>query len=183
MSLIKGKLMALVTALVIAASAVVAAPVEAGQRSDDAATAKQIRKKLVTLPYYGIFDNLGYEIEGSTVTLYGQVVRPSTRKDAERRIAKIEGVEQVINKIQVLPVSGFDDSIRVRTFRAIFRTGGLFRYAQGVNPSIHIIVNRGHVTLEGVVANRMDSQLAYMAANQVPGVFSVTNNLRVERDS
>jgi len=183
MSLIKGKLMALVTALVIAASAVVAVPVEAGQRSDDAATAKQIRKKLVTLPYYGIFDNLGYEIEGSTVTLYGQVVRPSTRKDAERRIAKIEGVEQVINKIQVLPVSGFDDSIRVRTFRAIFRTGGLFRYAQGVNPSIHIIVNRGHVTLEGVVSNRMDSQLAYMAANQVPGVFSVTNNLRVERDS
>ena len=181
MSLIKGKLMALVTALVISASAVVAVPVEARQQNYDVATAKQIRKKLVTLPFYGIFDNLGYEIEGGTVTLYGQVVRASTRKDAERRIAKIEGVEQVINRIQVLPVSGFDDSIRVRTFRAIFRTGGLFRYSQGVNPSIHIIVNRGHVTLEGVVANKMDSQLAYMAANQVSGVFSVTNNLRIER--
>lgn len=181
MSLIKGKLMALVTALVIAAVTIVAVPVEAGQRSYDVATADKIRKKLVTLPFYGIFDNLAYEIEGSTVTLYGQVVRASTRKDAERRIAKIEGVEQVINRIQVLPVSGFDDSIRVRTFRAIFRTAGLFRYAQGANPAIHIIVNRGHVTLEGVVANRMDSQLANMAANQVSGVFSVTNNLRIER--
>jgi hyperosmotically inducible protein len=181
MSLIKGKLMALVTALVIAASTVVAVPVEAGQRNYDVATADKIRKKLVTLPFYGIFDNLAYEIEGSTVTLYGQVVRATTRKDAERRIAKIEGVEQVINRIEVLPVSGFDDSIRVRTFRAIFRTAGLFRYAQGSNPSIHIIVNRGHVTLEGVVANKMDSQLAYMAANQVSGVFSVTNNLRIER--
>ena len=180
MNLIKGKLMALVTALVIAASAAVAVPVEARQ-DYDVATANKIRKKLVTLPFYGIFDNLAYEIEGGTVTLYGQVVRAITRKDAERRVAKIEGVEQVINRIQVLPVSGFDDSIRVRTFRAIFRTGGLFRYAQGANPSIHIIVNRGHVTLEGVVANRMDSQLAYMAANQVPGVFSVTNNLRIER--
>ncbi len=181
MSLIKGRVMALVTALVIAAVTVIAAPVEAGQRNYDVATADKVRKKLVTLPFYGIFDNLAYEIEGSTVTLYGQVVRASTRKDAERRIAKIEGVEQVINRIQVLPVSGFDDSIRVRTFRAIFRTAGLFRYAQGANPSIHIIVNRGHVTLEGVVANRMDSQLAYMAANQVSGVFSVTNNLRIER--
>lgn len=181
MSLIKGKLIAFVTAFVIAAAAVTAAPVEAGQRNYDVATAEQVRRKLVTLPFYGIFDNLGYEIEGNTVTLYGQVVRSSTRKDAERRIAKIEGVEQVINRIEVLPLSRFDDSIRVRTFRAIFRTGGLFRYSQGVNPSIHIIVNRGHVTLEGVVSSKMDSQLAYMAANQVSGVFSVTNNLRIER--
>jgi hyperosmotically inducible protein len=183
MSLIKGKLITLVLMLAIAASAAVAAPITHGQQSEDAATMKEIRKKLVTLPYYGIFDNLGYEMEGSTVTLYGQVVRPSTRKDAERRVAKIEGVERVINKIEVLPLSRFDDSIRVRTYRAIFRTGGLFRYSLGANPSIHIIVSRGHVTLEGVVANKMDSRLAYIAANQVSGVFSVTNNLRVERDS
>ena len=119
---------------------------------------------------------------GDTVTLHGQAVRTSTRKDAERRVAKIEGVERVINDIEVLPLSGFDDSIRVRTYRAIFRTAGLYRYALGANPSIHIIVNRGHVTLEGVVANKVDSRLAYLAANQVSGTFSVTNNLRVEQE-
>lgn len=143
-------------------------------------TADRVRKELVTLPYYGIFDNLAYEIQGDTVTLSGQVVRPTTRKDAERRVAKIEGVARVINNIEVLPLSGFDDSIRVRTYRAIFRSGGLYRYAMGTNPSIHIVVKNGAVTLEGVVSSRMDSQLAYMAANGVSGVFAVTNNLHVE---
>lgn len=182
MNTIKRNLLALVTALALAASAAVAAPVASGQQSNDVATMNQIRKKLVTLPYYGIFDNLSYKIEGNTVTLYGQVVRPSTRKDAERRVAKIEGVEQVINHIEVLPLSRFDDSIRVRTYRAIFRTGSLYRYAQGANPALHIIVRNGHVTLEGVVANKGDSRLAYIMASQVFDVFSVTNNLRVERD-
>jgi hyperosmotically inducible protein len=88
-------------------------------------------------------------------------------------------VESVVNKIEVLPVSGFDDRIRSRTYRAVFRSGGLYRYAMGANPSLHIVVKNGHVTLEGVVSTKMDSQLAYMAASGVPGVFSVTNNLRV----
>jgi hyperosmotically inducible protein len=182
MSSTKSKLTALVMALALAASAAVAAPAVPAQRSDDLAMMNEIRKKLVTLPYYGVFDNLGYTIEGGTVTLYGQVVRPSTRKDAERRVARIEGVENVINNIEVLPLSTFDDRIRVRTLRAISRFGGLFRYFQGANPSLHIIVNRGHVALEGVVSSRGDSRLAYIAARGVPGVFSVTNNLRVERD-
>jgi hyperosmotically inducible protein len=138
-----------------------------------------VRKELVTLPYYGVFDNLEYKVEGDTVTLYGQVRNPTTRRDAERRVSRIEGVERVINKIEVLPVSGFDDSIRTRAYRAVFRSGGLYRYAMGANPSLHIVVKNGHVALEGVVANQMDSQLAYMAARGVPGVFSVTNNLRV----
>jgi osmotically-inducible protein OsmY len=107
-------------------------------------------------------------------------VRPTTRKDAERNVARIPGVARVVNNIEVLPLSGFDDTIRVQTYRTVFRTGGLYRYAMGSNPSIHIVVNRGHVSLEGVVSNRMDSQLAYMAARNVPGVFSVTNNLQVE---
>jgi len=141
---------------------------------------EKIRKELVTLPYYGVFDNLEYKIEGSTVTLYGQVLKPVTRSEAARRVARLEGVDQVVNNIEVLPLSGFDDSIRARAYRAIFRSGGLYRYAMGANPSIHIIVRNGKVTLEGFVANRMDSQLAYMAANGVPGVFSVTNNLHVE---
>jgi len=144
--------------------------------------AKKVRKALVTLPFYGVFDNLEYRFEGGTVTLSGQVLRPTTRDDAERRVARIRGVERVVNNVEVLPVSGFDDSIRARTARAVFNTGGLGRYALGANPSIHIIVNRGHVTLEGVVANRGDRQLASVAANGVPGVFSVTNNLRTDRD-
>lgn len=143
---------------------------------------ESIRKQLAKLPYYGVFDNLAFELNGDTVVLYGQVIRPSTKRDAERRVAKIEGVERVINKIEVLPPSSVDDSIRRRVYNAVFRTGGLYRYAMGANPSIHIVVNRGHVSLEGVVSNRMDSQLAYTAANSVSGVFSVTNNLKVAKE-
>ncbi|HJQ71076.1 MAG TPA: BON domain-containing protein [Blastocatellia bacterium] len=182
MSKIKNRVVALFAALILAAGVAVAAPAASDQADYSARLGNQVRKQLVTLPYYGVFDNLAYEVNGDTVVLSGQVTRPSTRKDAERRVAKIEGVERVVNNIQVLPVSPNDDRIRVRTYRAVFRSGGLYRYAMGANPSIHIIVNRGHVTLEGVVSNRMDSQLAYMAANGVPGVFSVKNNLRVERD-
>ncbi|HEX8183630.1 MAG TPA: BON domain-containing protein [Blastocatellia bacterium] len=184
MGTIKVKLMAFVAALAIALSTAIAAPAApAGQSRDGLYLMNKVRKELVTLPYYGVFDNLAYKIDGSTVTLYGQVVRPSTRSSAERRIKRIEGVERVINNIQVLPVSSFDDSIRARAYRAVFRSGSLYRYAMGANPSIHIIVNRGHITLEGVVSNKMDSQLAYMAARGVPGAFSVTNNLRIERNS
>jgi hyperosmotically inducible protein len=112
------------------------------------------------LPYYGVFDNIAFEVKDDTVILYGQVVRPTTRSDAARRVAKIEGVDRVVNKIEVLPLSRFDDEIRARTYRAVFSKGGLYRYAAGTNPSLHIIVRNG-----------------------VPGVFSVTNNLRVERNS
>lgn len=142
--------------------------------------AKKVRHELVTLPYYGVFDNLAYSINGGDVTLYGQVVRPTTRSDAERRVKKIAGVTHVQNNIKVLPLSSFDDRIRAATYRSIARMGGLYRYLQGVNPSLHIVVDRGHVTLEGVVSHSGDRNLAYMAANRVPGVFSVQNNLRIE---
>jgi len=141
---------------------------------------RRVRHELVTLPYYGVFDNLAYSINGGTITLYGQVVRPTTKSDAERRVRKIAGVSRVINNIKVLPLSRIDDSIRAQTYRSIARMGGLYRYLQGGNPSLHIVVERGHVTLEGVVSGSGDRTLAYMAANRVPGVFSVTNNLRVE---
>jgi hyperosmotically inducible protein len=180
MKTIKSKLMVVVISLAAATSIAIAAPTTSSSRgASDAQMENKVRKDLVTLPYYGVFDNLAYQVNGNTVTLYGQVVRPITRKDAERRVARIEGVDRVINNIEVLPVSGFDDSIRARTYRAVFRSGSLYRYAMGANPSIHIIVKGGHVTLEGVVSSQMDSQLAYMAANGVPGVFSVTNNLRL----
>ena len=151
-----------------------------GQGAIDPQLARRVRRELVTLPYYGVFDNLEYSINGGTVTLSGQVVRPTTRSDAEGRVKRIKGVTSVVNNIEVLPLSRFDDDIRRATFRSVSRMGGLYRYLQGTNPSLHIIVERGHVTLEGVVSGSGDRNLAYMAANRVPGVFSVTNNLKVE---
>ena len=181
MKTMKHRMIILAAALVLATPLFAAAQTQDDeQRISNPLLTKKVRKSLVTLPFYGVFDNLEYKIEGDTVTLYGQVVRPTTSSDAARRVARIAGVNRVINNIEVLPLSSFDDSIRVRTFRAIFRRGGLNRYGVGTNPSIHIIVNRGHVTLEGIVSNEMDKQLAYFAANGVSGVFSVTNNLRTE---
>jgi hyperosmotically inducible periplasmic protein len=170
---------ALFAAVALAASS---APAQNAPRAGRAELMEKVRKELVTLPWYGVFDNLEYSVEGSTVTLYGQVVRPTTRKDAERRVARLRGVERVVNNIEVLPLSGFDDSIRRQTYRALFGMNSpLFRYGRGVNPSIHIVVNRGHVTLEGVVSTESDANLARMRVLGVPGVFSVTNNLRAER--
>lgn len=143
-------------------------------------SSEKVRKELVTLPYYGIFDNLAYQIEGGTVTLSGEVVRPTTRKDAERRVAKLAGVRQVVNNIEVLPFSRFDDEIRVRIYRQLSDRGGLYRYTLGANPSLHIIVKNGNVKLVGFVTNEGDSNLANILANGVPGVFSVTNQLQVE---
>ena len=181
----KSIVLAIAVTFAIATSAAVAAPAVTGrdQGLNEQQIMKKVRKELVTLPYYGVFDNLAYQVEGSTVTLYGQVVRPSTRKDAEHRVSRIEGVERVINRIEVLPLSPFDDSIRSRTYRSLFDTGGLYRYFMGANPSIHIVVNGGHVTLEGVVANDGDRRLAYLIASGVPNVFSVTNNLRTDREN
>jgi hyperosmotically inducible protein len=182
MKTFKNKIIALVALFVIASGSLAfAAPVETGgQALSREQIYKKVRKELVTLPYYGVWDNLAYKVDGSTVTLYGQVVRPTTRTDAERRVKKINGVEQVVNNIEVLPLSSFDDSVRVQTYRTLVRTGGLYRYMMGVNPSIHIIVNRGQLSLEGVVSNKGDKQLAYIAARGVQGAFSVVNNLRVE---
>jgi hyperosmotically inducible protein len=163
-------------ALVLCAAGAMAAT----RPSDDLQTSERIRKELVTLPYYGVFDNINYEFDGDTATLSGQVVRPITRSDAARRVAKIKGVERVVNNIEVLPLSSFDNSIRVRAYNSIFRTASLYRYALGVNPSIHIVVDNGKITLEGIVDNGTDRDLAYIAANGVSGAFSVTNNLRVK---
>ena len=142
--------------------------------------ADKVRHQLVMLPYYGVFDNLAYRVDGDTVTLYGEVTRPILKSDAEHAVKRIEGVAQVIDNIKVLPVSPFDNRIRRAEYRAIFGYAGLYRYAMGAIPSIHIIVENGHVTLVGVVGNEMDKNLAGVRANGVPGVFSVTNDLQVE---
>jgi hyperosmotically inducible protein len=141
---------------------------------------EQIRHKLVMLVDYSVFDNLAYRINGSTVELYGQVVRPSLRKGAEKEVQKIEGVERVVNRIEVLPASFYDDRLRVQLYRSIYSDSALSRYSMQAVPPIHIIVKNGHVTLEGVVANTSERNLAALKANSVPLTFSVQNNLRVE---
>ncbi|HEY0173810.1 MAG TPA: BON domain-containing protein [Pyrinomonadaceae bacterium] len=172
-------------AVVLAASAASVAVAAPNEQADAGAAyerlAKQVRKELVTLPWYGVFDNLAYQIDGSTVTLSGQVVQPSTRKDAERRVRRLAGVERVVNNIEVLPLSPFDNEIRVSAYRRLLGWNSpLFRYGRGTNPSIHIIVERGNLTLEGVVSSEGDRRLANALANSISGVFSVTNNLRAE---
>lgn len=144
---------------------------------------RQVFKKILGLPRYGVFDHIKFQVDGDTVYLLGKVVQPTTRKNAERAIEKIAGVENVINNIEVLPLSNFDDSIRLRTLRTLQTRGGsLYRYFLGANPSVRIIVDRGSVTLEGYVSNRGDYNLANILANGVPGVFSVQNNLVIEKE-
>jgi hyperosmotically inducible protein len=142
---------------------------------------KKVRKELISASWDGVFDNLAFEVNGSTVTLYGQVYRPITRSRAEKFVKGVNGIEQVINKIEVLPLSGFDDRIRSQAVRSVNDTAGLYRYLLGTNPSLRIIVRNGHVTLEGMVSDETDKRLAFFAVNSIPGVFSVTNNLRTER--
>jgi hyperosmotically inducible protein len=140
---------------------------------------KEVRHELLMLPYFGVFDYIAYKVDGDTVTLLGQVVRPTLKSDSENAVKRIEGVEKVDNQIEVLPPSPGDDRIRQRTFRAIYQYPALQKYELGVQKPIRIIVKGGHVTLEGVVDNETDKNLAGIRANGVSGTFSVTNNLQV----
>src|ERR1700704_1390842 len=144
-------------------------------------SAKEVRHQLVTLPYYGVFDDLAFRVDGGKITLLGAVTRPTLKSDAENVTKRVEGVTQVDNQIEVLPLSSMDDQIRMAEYRAIYGDPVLStRYGFRALPSIHIIVKNGHVTLEGVVANQADKDIANIRANSVSGVFSVDNNLQVE---
>jgi hyperosmotically inducible periplasmic protein len=140
---------------------------------------REVRHELLMLPYFGVFDNIAYKVDGGTVTLLGQVVRPTLKSDAENSVKHIEGVDRVDNQIEVLPPSPMDDGLRRRLFRAIYGYPALEKYALGVQKPIRIIVKNGRVSLEGVVDNESDKNLAGMRANGVPGIFAVTNNLQV----
>ncbi len=142
--------------------------------------ARQVRHELVMLPYYSVFDNLTYKIDGAAVTLGGQVTRPTLRSGAERAVKGVEGVADVVNEIEVLPVSSNDDRIRTAVYRAIYYHPVLSRYAIQSVPPIHIIVRNGDVTLEGVVRDPVERDMAALQANGTAGVFSVVNNLQVE---
>jgi hyperosmotically inducible protein len=155
-------------------------PSSSGPQNSEAWLANQVRHQLVMLPWYTVFDNLQYSVQGNKLILAGQVVRPVLKDDAASVVKHIEGVEEVDKQIEVLPVSSFDDQIRRAELREIYSFPSLQRYGMGTIPGIHIIVNNGHVTLEGMVDNQMDKNLAGLRANSVPNVFSVTNNLRVQ---
>jgi hyperosmotically inducible periplasmic protein len=142
---------------------------------------REVRHELVMLPYYGVFDNLAFQVDGATLTLLGQVTRPALKSDAERVVMDIEGIERVVNKIEVLPLSPADDRIRLEVYRAVYGNSSLNRYALQAVPPIHMVVKNGHVTLEGVVSQVGDKDLANLQANGVSGVFSVTDNLVVEK--
>jgi hyperosmotically inducible protein len=159
-----------------------AAAQEKKQRSEAKYTeklAKEVRHQLVMLPWYSVFDNLAFKVDGDKVTLYGEVTRPTLKSDAEASVKSIEGVASVVNNIEVLPLSPMDDQLRRAVYHAIYGEAALSRYGFQAVPSIHIIVKNGNVMLEGVVDNETDKNLANLRASQVPNVFSVKNNLVV----
>lgn len=144
---------------------------------------KKVRHELVTLPFYSLFDHLAFENNNGVVTLLGEVTRPTLKSSAENVVKDIEGVNQVVNRIEVLPLSPNDDRIRRAEYSAIYSQPALSMYALRAVPTIHIIVDKGHVTLEGAVASESAKNIAGVQANTVSGVFSVTNNLRVDQSS
>lgn len=155
---------------------------DAKAQSPQSQLEQKIFKKIIGLPYYGVFDHISYKVDGGTVTLFGKVNSLGTKRDAERAVKRIAGVETVINNIDQLPPSGFDNQIRRQIVREFYSRGGsLYRYLQEPNPSIRVIVENGRVTLEGYVSNRGDYNLANILANSADGVFNVRNNIVVGR--
>jgi len=142
---------------------------------------REVRHEILMLPYFSVFDNITFEVSGYDVTLMGQVTNPTLRRDAENVVKRIEGVEKVTNKIEVLPASSLDDGLRLRLYRAIYGFPSMEKYAMPVIKPIRIIVKNGQVTLEGVVDSEGDKNIAGIRANSVSGVFSVTNNLVVAK--
>jgi len=141
--------------------------------------AKEVRHELVMLPYYGVFDDLSYRIDGSTVTLFGAVTHPRLKDDAGASVKGIEGVTRVDNQIEVLPLSPDDDRIRRAAYNSIYSKSSLQRYQLSAVPPIHIIVRNGSITLVGVVDSEIDKDIAGIAANGVPGSFKVENQLQI----
>jgi hyperosmotically inducible protein len=179
---LKRRAAALLVALGVSAFPLLAgppAPTLADQ--DEARIAESVRKQIVKLPFYGIYDHVQFAVEGDRVVLSGDVYRPSMKKSVERVAARVEGVNEVVNNLQVAPTSFYDDRLRLALTRAIYGNTVLSRLGFQANPPIHILVNNGDVTLEGLVNREMEKNIAGIVANSVPGVFSLTNNLRIER--
>jgi hyperosmotically inducible periplasmic protein len=156
-------------------------PDPSGSAKQTVSLTDQVRHELLMLPYYGVFDQLSFSIEGNdTVVLSGQVTRPVLKSDAEAVVRKVKGAAKVVNNIEVLPLSRMDDSIRLAAYRAIFSRPGFAKYAIQANSPIRIIVKNGNITLDGFVISQTDKTIAEMAARGVPFTFSVTNNLAID---
>ncbi len=174
-------LMVSIFTLAVSRSALAKKGYQAGNRAH---IIREVRHELATLPYYGVFDWLEFEVGAdNSVVLRGQVVRPTTKSEAETRVKEIDGVSKVSNEIQALPLSPHDDRLRRALYRAIYSWDSpLFRYATQSVPPIHLIVKNGRAVLKGVVATKGDSNLAYIRARGVPGLFEVTNELKAESE-
>ena len=166
-------------ALAVASLPLMAAPA-VGQ--DLSRVERRVRHELVTLPFYSVFDNLSFKVDGNKVTLMGQVTRPSLKNTAEKTLKNIEGIDEIDNQIEVLPNSPNDDRIRVAAYRAIYGQSAMQRYQLQAVPPIHIIVKNGDIELVGVVATEGEKNIAGVQAQGVNGAFKVTNNLRVENE-
>jgi hyperosmotically inducible periplasmic protein len=171
---------ALLTFLLIATAITTAsAPALSQETRANQNLVREVRHQLLLLPYYSVFDNLAFKVDGDHVTLEGQVTNPTLKHDAEAAVKSIEGISGVANNIEVLPPAPMDDQLRHALYRAIYGDPALSKYGWSSMPSIHIIVKNGHVTLEGVVDSEADKNLAGLRANSVPNVFEVKNNLVV----
>ena len=167
---------ALVTLFTIVAHA------DTGDRKD-LQVFNDISKTVTQYAHFSVFDNVDANVKNGVVTLTGQVTMPFKRDDIEKRVARIDGVKQVNDKITVLPVSQFDDQLRYRIARSIYSNPNFWNYAIGPNPPIHIVVDHSHVTLEGVVMNDMDRIIARTIASNQFGVMSVKNNLKTDAEA
>jgi hyperosmotically inducible protein len=166
------------TVLAIAALLLVAPAAGAGEaQRKDFQVFNDIATSVNHDVYFTIFDAISADVENGVVTLSGQVTQPYKRDELEKRIAKVDGVAKIVNRVKVLPVSGFDDQLRHRIARAIYGNANFWNYAIMANPPIHIVVDHGRVTLSGVVQSDVDRMLARSLAT-MPGVFSVTNELK-----
>jgi len=172
-------LVSLATLLALFCLSAVAQDNQKGTAQSQERIIREVRHELLMLPYFGVFDYIAFKVDGGTVTLLGQVVRPVLKSDAENAVKRIEGVERVDNQIEALPPSSIDDRLRIQLFHAIYGYPSLEKYSLGVQKPIRIIVKNGHVTLEGVVDNQTDKDTANIRAKGVPGSFSVDNNLQV----
>ncbi len=153
-----------------------------GLSDDTSALGQQVYKKILRLPYYEVYDHIGFKLDGSTVTLTGKVRNAINKSGAESSVERIEGVSKVINEIEILPPSRFDEDIRRNLYARLSNSGGLSSYLWPVNPDVRLIVDRGNITLEGTVRHRGDFNLMNIVARGVPGSFNVTNNLTIEND-
>jgi hyperosmotically inducible protein len=169
----------IIAAVVVALA--LSAPAWAADRKE-LQVVRDVQKQVLTYPQFSIFDAVHMQIDEGVVTLSGKVTMPYKKNDLEKRVAKIDGVHQVVNRITVLPVSAFDDEMRFRIARAIYGNSNFWNYGSMVNPPIHIIVENGHVTLDGVVNSNTDRMLARSIASSF-GAFSVTNDLKTDAEA